>query len=174
LENARAIYNRYVSRSCQLPQQYQNTGGDMEKEQENRDATMLYEWSQALAAGRKGQNGDDNMLTYCPEEVSSFLDEHISQWREKLEKQLLFNQKAMMFAEGIVARFEARGNVMPVRSKECKADPSRVQEYRDAAKLNDWKQSLRGNKTKTVCCEEVRAYLDEKVSKEVDCSVMLK
>jgi hypothetical protein len=28
-----------------------------------------------------------------------------------------------MFAEGIAVRFEVRKNVMPVRSKECKADP---------------------------------------------------
>lgn len=47
-------------------------------------------------------------------------------------------------------------------------DQNRAQEYRDAAKLNDWKQSLKGNKTKTVCCEEVRLYLDEKVRQRSD------
>jgi len=167
LEKAREIYNRYVARSCQLPQQIRNPGS-MEKEQENRDAIMLHEWSQSLPPSRKpmGQNQSQSQSSSqgeCPEDVGTFLDEHIPQWREKLEKQLIFNQKAMMFAEGIVARYEARGNVMPVRSKECKADLTRVQEYRDAAKLNDWKQSLRGNKTKTVCCDDVKAFLDEKL-----------
>ena len=35
----------------------------------------------------------------------------------------IINLNTMMFAEGIAVRFEVRKNVMPVRSKECKADP---------------------------------------------------
>lgn len=149
-----------------MPQQFRNPGANVQKDQENRDAVLLHEWSQTVPITRKplGQNQNQSASQgESLDDVGAFLDEHIPQWREKLEKQLIFNQKAMMFAEGIVARYEARGNVMPVRSKECKADLTRVQEYRDAAKLNDWKQSLRGNKTKTVCCDDVREYLDEKV-----------
>jgi hypothetical protein len=161
MEKARGIYARFLSRGCQMPQQHRLTGGDIEKEQESRDAIKLHEWKQSLLGG--GRKSHQNQ---CPADVCLFLDEYMPLWRDKMEKQLLFNQKAMRFAEGIVERYEARGKVMPVRSKECKADKLRAQEYKDAAKLNDWKQSLRGNKTKTVCCDEVKAYLDEKVGRE--------
>ena len=157
LEIARGIYNRYVARQCQMPQQYGNTEGDAEKEQETRDAMKLNEWKQAL------QGNGRCPPFFCPDEVCMFLDESMPLWRDKLEKQMAFNQKAMMYAAGIVERYENRGKILPVRSKECKADPSRAQEYRDAAKLNDWKQSLKGHKTKTICCDEVRAFLDERV-----------
>jgi hypothetical protein len=140
-----------------IVQRYKNRGNVLSHA---KDVIRLYEWQMSLnITGWRYR-----LEKKCPEDVCLYLDEHIPQWREKMTRSQVFNQKAMMFAEGIVARFEARGNVMPVRSKECKADPSRAQEYRDAAKLNDWKQSLKGNKTKTVCCEEVRAYLDAKVS----------
>jgi len=69
------------------------------------------------------------------------------------------NEKAMLFAEGIVARYKERGNQLPHRSKTCRMDPNRQQEYKDAAKLNDWKQSLKGNRGS--CSIEVRDYLDE-------------
>ena len=98
------------------------------------------------------------------------------------------NQKAMLFAEGIVERYQARGNQLPHRSKTCRMDPSReqvtplslscllfschssplscqlssihlhTQEYKDAAKLNDWKQSLKGNRG--TCSIDIRNYLD--------------
>ena len=168
METARAIYSRYVSRGCQMPDQIRNAR-DMDKKQEAMDAVKLQEWKQYLLGGgaRKNPHSLLQHQHHCPDDVCLFLDEHMPQWREKAEKQAASNQKAMAFAQGIVERYEARGNVMPVRSKECKSDPSRAQEYRDGAKLNDWKQSLRGNKTKTVCCEEVRVYLDEKVRREV-------
>jgi len=71
------------------------------------------------------------------------------------------NEKAMLFAEGIVARYKERGNQLPHRSKTCRMDPNRQQEYKDAAKLNDWKQSLKGNRGS--CAIEVRDYLDEQI-----------
>ena len=37
------------------------------------------------------------------------------------------NQKAMLFAEGIVERYRARGNQLPHRSKTCRMDPNREQ-----------------------------------------------
>jgi hypothetical protein len=33
----------------------------------------------------------------------------------------------MLFAEGIVARYKARGNQLPHRSKTCRMDPNREQ-----------------------------------------------
>lgn len=154
MEIARGIYDRYLARGC-LPEHQRVTNGDPEKVQENEDAVQLSEWKQALLGGwQKGS---------CPDSVIDFLDEHIPEWRDKFEKLQAFNQRAMAFAEGIVARYEARGRVMPVRSKECKLDPARAQEYRDAAKLNDWKQSLKGNKTKTICNDEVKAFLDARM-----------
>jgi hypothetical protein len=37
------------------------------------------------------------------------------------------NEKAMLFAEGIVARYRERGNQLPHRSKTCRMDPNRQQ-----------------------------------------------
>lgn len=71
------------------------------------------------------------------------------------------NQKAMLFAQGIVERYRARGNRLPHRSKTCRLDPSRAQEYKDAAKLNDWKQSLKGNRG--TCSDEIRDFLDRNI-----------
>ena len=36
-----------------------------------------------------------------------------------------------------------------------------LQEYKDAAKLNDWKQSLKGNRG--TCSDEIRDYLDANI-----------
>jgi hypothetical protein len=179
METAQGIYNRYVSRTCQMPQHFSILEeSDVGKEEQTRDAGQLHDWKQSLLGNNRknqqNQNHQQNQQNQnqnhqqnlCPDDVIIFLDEHMPLWREKggeKQKQQASNQKALLFATEIVDRYVARGNVMPVRSKECKADPNRVQEYKDGAKLNDWKTSLRGNKSKTVCCAEVRLYLDEKV-----------
>lgn len=75
-----------------------------------------------------------------------------------MHAKLTRNERAMLFAEGIVERYRARGNRLPHRSKSCRLDPTRQQEYRDAAKLNDWKQSIKGNRG--ICSDEIRDYLD--------------
>lgn len=133
METARGIYNRYVLRSCQLPllTQLTNTASsaadgaareqeERERDQENRDAMKLNEWKQAaLQLGNRKLTSHNLQHHQHPhaisEDVLLFLDEHMPLWREKVEKQQLFNQKAMLFAQGIVERFEARGGVMPVR-----------------------------------------------------------
>ena len=55
------------------------------------------------------------------------------------------NEKAMLFAQGIVERYKARGNKLPHRSKTCRMDPNRVQVMQF--------QSYNGlNNTLTCCC----------------------
>jgi hypothetical protein len=45
----------------------------------------------------------------------------------------------MPIAQGIVERYEERNCVLPSLKAECRNDPSRAQECKDAGKLHSWK-----------------------------------
>ena len=45
----------------------------------------------------------------------------------------------MSIAAGIVQRYEERGKILPSLKPDCRNDPTRAQEYKDASKLHCWK-----------------------------------
>ena len=118
--------------------------------QENKDARKLHNWKDALKGKGKGK---------CYDEVCEFLDNHLPNWRISLDN------KAMEDAQAIVERANERvknnGNLLPRHlSKQIRTTPELEQEHKDARKLHNWKDALKG-KGKGKCSDEVRYYLDE-------------
>lgn len=65
----------------------------------------------------------------------------------------------MIRAHEIVSRYRERGNVLPRLLSSNLNDPDRRQEHKDAKRIYDWKQAVRGI-GKSKCSPEVKAYLD--------------
>mmetsp|Transcript_30864 Transcript_30864/g.57566 ORF Transcript_30864/g.57566 Transcript_30864/m.57566 type:complete len:678 (+) Transcript_30864:100-2133(+) len=148
MEFALEIVARYNARGNVLPRELKNRNGDPEREEEYRDATKLRNWKKAL-------RGSGTHM--CSEELAQFLDSQMPGWRKpKADKVHL----PLHFATDIVARVQQRQGVLPRELKDTRNDPVRIQEYKDACKLNNWKKSLRGIGTHR-CPEHIQTFLDE-------------
>lgn len=66
----------------------------------------------------------------------------------------------MVRAIQIVERYRERGNVVPRLLSSNLGNQERCQEHKDAKRIYDWKQAVRGI-GKSRCTDEIRAYLDE-------------
>jgi ribosomal RNA-processing protein 8 len=83
-------------------------------------------------------------------------------WRTEID----FDEKAMEDAKCIVERANQRKsdkkNFLPryIRDKKNRTTPELEQEYKDATKLSNWKQALKG-KGRAKCPDEVKQYLDK-------------
>ena len=137
-----------------LPRNIQNkkNRNTPELEQEHKDAQKLSVWKQAL----KGKS-----TSICSDEVCDYLDLNLKDWR----KEQNFDKKAMEDAKAIVERankrVESELNLIPrgIQNKKNRNTPELEQEYKDAGKLYNWKQALKG-KGSSNCSDEVRDYLD--------------
>jgi superfamily II DNA or RNA helicase/predicted ABC-type ATPase len=122
-------------------------------EQEYKDAIKINVWKMAL----KGKG--DNRCCY---EVRDYLDKELPGWR--IERN--FDEKAMKDAEGIVERAKERfkkGEKMIPSQKTKRTTEELKQEHKDAIKLCNWKNILKGTGD-GICSDEVRNYLDENLS----------
>jgi superfamily II DNA or RNA helicase len=120
--------------------------------QENKDATKLSNWKNALKGKGNGHK--------CSDEVRDYLDTELPGWRTELD----FDIKAMEDAKEIVERAKERKlkklNLLPRQIIiKNRTTPELIQEHSDATKLGDWKQALKGKGT-SKCPDEVRDYLD--------------
>lgn len=77
-------------------------------------------------------------------------------WRKDVRKQYT---SPMVTAREIVERYNLRGKVLPRHFSSNRKDPDRQQEYKDAKKLYDWKQGLKGLRFYR-CSPELKEYLD--------------
>jgi ribosomal RNA-processing protein 8 len=156
MEDAKAIVERANKRVENklnlLPRQIQNKNRNTpELEQEYKDAVKLGHWKQALKG--KGYN--------CSDKVRDYLDNNLKDWRKEQD----FDEKAMEDAKAIVERankrVENKLNLLPrkIGNKKNRNTPELEQENKDAVKLGDWKQALKG-KGSCICFDEVRDYLD--------------
>lgn len=66
----------------------------------------------------------------------------------------------MVRAMQIVERYRQRGNVVPKLLSSNLDNLARSQEHKDAKRIYDWKQAIRGV-GKSRCSDDVKAYLDE-------------
>ena len=120
--------------------------------QEKRDALRLCSWR-----NRVSLRGDIN-------EVYSFLDRNLSNWRLDVD----FETRDMQTAQDIVKRALQRqqdgGKLLP-RNMHRNNLPEKLKlEKQDAIKLVHWKQILKGNKN-SKCSDEVINYLDQNLPK---------
>ena len=148
---AEGIVQRYLARGKILPRDLRVAGGNLDeasRKQECRDSAKLNYWKLALKSPQSHHK--------CPTMVKHFLDNHLPGWTEKIRS---VNKAPMDFAMEIVARFIARGNILPRELKNRNGDAEREEEYRDATKLRNWKKALRGSGTH-MCSEELTHFLD--------------
>mmetsp|Transcript_21204 Transcript_21204/g.35717 ORF Transcript_21204/g.35717 Transcript_21204/m.35717 type:complete len:577 (-) Transcript_21204:180-1910(-) len=154
---AEGIVQRYISRGGTLPKEWRNHQGNPERAQEYKDAQKLSKWKETLkraAEGRGGKGGHS-----CPPQLQAFLDTHLVGWRTEVRDK---NIPPMERAQGIVARYRERGNVIPRQLVDRTGRPDRQQEFKDAVRLKDWKRALRAEKGGGggKCDEDVKQYLD--------------
>lgn len=150
MQKAQDIVNRYISRGNVLPRELRDHQHDPVREQEYRDAQKLNKWKQALS-GKIGHA--------CSDELREFLDAKMPSWRQELRKNY---SDPMQKAKDIVERYKSRGCILP-RQFRSGNDPLRQQENKDARKLYDWKQALKGLRFYK-CSDELRDYLDTEMS----------
>ena len=139
-----------------LPRQIANKKNrtTAELEQEYKDAHKLNNWKMAL----KGKGNRKS-----PESVVVLLDKELSGWRDDSEA------NALQFANEIIERSRDREllgqHKLPrnIKSKKNRATVELEQEYKDACKLNGWKQALKG-KGPNKCPESVVVLLDKELS----------
>ena len=161
MEDAIAIVERSKLRELNglnlLPRQCCKNKGKQyseEEKQETKDAKKLDKWKQVL-------KGKGNGL--CSDEVRDYLDEHLLNWRKEQD----LDTKAMEDAKAIVERAKIRElnglNLLPrkcCKNKTKQYSEEEKQETKDAQKLGNWKQVLKGQ-VNGLCSDEVRDYLDE-------------
>jgi hypothetical protein len=146
MQKAQDIVNRYTARGNLLPRELRDHQHDPCREQEYRDAQKLNKWKQALG-GKTGHA--------CSDELRDFLDKSMPSWRQEIRKHY---SDPMQKAADIVERYRARGFILP-RQFRSGNDPLRQQENKDARKLYDWKQALKGLRFYK-CSDELRDFLD--------------
>jgi superfamily II DNA or RNA helicase len=122
-----------------------------EQLQETKDTQKLGCWKQALKGKGKSK---------CSNKVRDYLDENLLGWRDDLEE--IAMKQAIEIVERARLREANGGNLIPKHcyNKNKKYTEEQLQEHNDAQKLQNWKQSLKGN-GKSNCSNEVRDYLDE-------------
>ena len=124
-----------------------------ELEQEYKDAIKLNHFKSALKDSKNGR---------CPDEVRDYLDTKLPGWRDSYD----LKQNAIEFAYDIIERAKKRlangGSLMPyeIRMASKRNTEELEQIHKDASKISNWKQALKGN-SKQVCYPEVRDYLDK-------------
>ncbi len=124
-----------------------------ELEQENNDAVKLGIWKQSL----KG-----NGRSKCSEEVKDYLDTNLTGWRTEID----FDDNSLDYAINIVKRAKEREKngkrLLPrfINKKDNRNTSELEQEHKDAQKLMNWKQVLKGKGNGHKCSDEVRDYLD--------------
>jgi hypothetical protein len=164
MQFAREIVERYHLRGGVLPR-FVKDRTDPTKIQEFKDAQKLKGLRQGLAGIRKEK---------CADEVRDFLDKHMPNWRDKsigpapvVQPASKSNSKSvdpLDKARTIVARYKARGGVLPKEWSDRRGDPAREQEYKDAGKLRKWRQALKGVRSvSSICPDNVRDYLDKEM-----------
>ena len=122
--------------------------------QEHQDATKLNGWKAALNGKIRGNK--------CSDEVRDYLDKDMPGWRNDLDN------KAMEDAKRIVERANVRKqnklNVIPrsIRKKEDRKSKELEQEHKDASKLANWKNSLKGTSLGR-CPIDICDYLDKDI-----------
>ena len=118
---------------------------------------MSSKWKETLkrtSEGRSGKGGHS-----CPPQLRDYLDQHIPEWRTEVREK---NIPPIQRAQAIVARYEARGCVLPRQLVDRSHCPERHQEFKDAVRLKDWKRALRVGKGGGggKCDPEVMHFLD--------------
>jgi superfamily II DNA or RNA helicase len=118
----------------------------------SKDSNKLLNLRNSLKGRRTGR---------CADKVRDYLDEHLPGWRDEND----LDEEAMSFAIKIVERAHKRfsngGKLLPTYVSESRQTNEELkQEYKDAQKLTNWKDALKGIKG-TKCCDKVRDYLDE-------------
>ena len=133
METAQGIVERYKLNGNVLPL---ITGN----EQEKKDALKLSSWK-----------GDG----CCSDEVRDYLDKELSpDWRKVLE------HKSMEGWRELVERYRLNGNVLPSQIKKKNwMTPADEQQHKDAIKIRNLKEALRGGKG--VARDDVTDYLDK-------------
>lgn len=154
MQRAEGIVQRFRERGNVLPRDLRggNHGDEITRKQESRDSAKLNYWKLALKSPQSRHK--------CPEAVKNYLDAQMPGWTDKVRS---LNKQPMDFAMEIVARYIARGNVLPRELKNRNGDPEREEEYRDATKLRNWKKALRGSGTH-MCSAELTLFLDTHMS----------
>ena len=150
IQEARAIVGRASERvaggGAQLPRFLTKPKNDEEK-QELKDATKLNNWKSALI--KRGSSK-------CSDAVRDFLDEQLPGWREVL------GEIALREARTLVGRANARqasgGRLLPRQVSKAKNEVDK-QEFKDATKLCNLRQSLNGTGSSR-CSDAVRNLLD--------------
>jgi len=149
LQQAKEIVERVLNGKRMLPKLTNKANRTTpELEQENKDANKLYTWKQAL----KGKGN----RTKCSDEVRDYLDLHLPGWRD--ERNL--DEISLKQAKEIVERVN-KNNILPrIINKSNRTTPELEQQHKDAQKLQNWKQALKGTGNQNKCSDEVRDYLD--------------
>jgi superfamily II DNA or RNA helicase len=127
-----------------------------EEKQEHKDAQKLSDWKDAFRENTKGK-------TVCYDNVKEYLDLHLKGWNNDRD----LEGDALQKAEDIVSRAKQRQlegkNLLPRyccdKRKNKNFSEEEKQEHKDAAKLQGWKQYLKG-KGSTICHDIVKKYLD--------------
>ena len=158
LNKAKAIVSRanvrVQSQGNFIPISIYNATTEIEK-QEVKDAKILGMWKLSL----KGKS-TSNLY----ESVKKYLDENLNGWRDEYSA---INQ-AKEIVERAIKRKHECGRLLPKDyhiSKSIKTDNikilTEIQESRDAAKIVQWRNSLKGGSSTQVCPLEVKQYLDK-------------
>ena len=112
----------------------------------------------------------------CPKNVIDYLDLNLSGWRKKID----IEDIAMISAKGIVDRAEMRKNDENLKKENKNKkhawwlprhknknmdnnDAMRIQEDKDAKKLDRFKNVLNGSSLRGCCPDNVKRFLDEKL-----------
>ena len=157
MEDAKNIVKRAKERESSgwrlIPRYILTKNRTPEEEQEYKDALKLGMWKTSL----KGKGSSK-----CSNEVRDCLDENLPGWRDEVD----FDGKALETAKNIVNRANERkasgGRLIPRKlSKIQRTNEINEQEYKDAQKLGNWKQALKGKGNGCKCSPEVSDYLDE-------------
>ena len=121
-----------------------------EELQEGKDCRKIGSWKLWYKGNFK--NGRK-----CPNEVYDYLDKELDGWRIEIN----LDEKALQDAKEIVSRKTQRPYLLPRNiDKKHRITQQLIQEDKDSTKLNNWKNSLKGQGTGR-CSSEVSDYLDK-------------
>ena len=123
----------------------------IELEEENKDEQKLCDWKKALKGTGRGK---------CSDEIRDYLDTNLLNWRMELDKKAM--EKAIAIVERANKRLENGLILLPqtIYISENRNNPELEQENKDASKLKNWRNALKGT-AQGRCSTEVREYLDK-------------
>jgi superfamily II DNA or RNA helicase len=128
--------------------------------QEHIDSSKLSDWKCSI----KGLGH-----SCCYDKVRDLLDKELSEWRTEIDLDEKAYQEAVSIIERAKIRESKGGKLLPKQIPKQKREGELIQEYKDANKLCNWKQALKGKGQK--CCDKVRDLLDKELPewrKEID------